>query len=137
MVSEKEIEKGKKNKNRNGPLRGKDWERGFTVEEHRVSEYVELYESIGYEVRVEAATPDEQEVEPDVHVPRQKLFVNPPQRQQGEWQVNQPFRARPARMPRVENRTQPHHAHDQDHDFVGLNGLHQTTRDPDETIDSL
>ena len=61
MVSEKEIEKGKKNKNRNGPLRGKDWERGFTVEEHRVSEYVELYESIGYEVRVEAATPDEQE----------------------------------------------------------------------------
>ncbi|MFX1458043.1 MAG: hypothetical protein ACFFBT_01135 [Promethearchaeota archaeon] len=42
-------------------LRGKDWERGFTVEENRVAEYVELYESIGYEVRVEPATPDEQE----------------------------------------------------------------------------
>ncbi len=41
--------------------RGKDWERGFTVEENRVAEYVELYESIGYEVRVEPATPDEQE----------------------------------------------------------------------------
>ena len=43
------------------PLRGKDWERGFTVEEQRVNEYVELYESIGYEVRVELATPNEQE----------------------------------------------------------------------------
>ena len=43
------------------PFRGKDWERGFTVEENRVAEYVELYESIGYEVRVEPATPDEQE----------------------------------------------------------------------------
>jgi len=41
--------------------RGKDWERGFTVEEQRVNEYKELYESIGYEVRVEPATPDEQE----------------------------------------------------------------------------
>jgi hypothetical protein len=39
----------------------KDWERGFTVEQDRVAEYVELYESIGYEVRVEPATPDEQE----------------------------------------------------------------------------
>ena len=43
------------------PIRGKDWERGFTVEEHRVEEYVELYESIGYEVRVEPATPNEME----------------------------------------------------------------------------
>ena len=43
------------------PIRGKDWERGFTVEENRVNEYVELYESIGYDVRVEPATPDEQE----------------------------------------------------------------------------
>ncbi len=39
--------------------RGKDWERGFTVEEQRVNEYKELYESIGYKVRVELATPDE------------------------------------------------------------------------------
>ena len=45
----------------NSPSRGKDWERGFTVEVNRVTEYVELYESIGYEVRVEPATPDEQE----------------------------------------------------------------------------
>ena len=59
MVSEKE--KSKENKDLNGPPGGKDWERGFTVEEGRVSEYVELYESIGYEVRVEPATPDEQE----------------------------------------------------------------------------
>ncbi|MFX0004820.1 MAG: hypothetical protein ACFE9C_10860 [Candidatus Hodarchaeota archaeon] len=43
------------------PLRAKDWERGFTVEKNRVAEYVELYESIGYEVRVEPATPNESE----------------------------------------------------------------------------
>ncbi len=59
MVSEKE--NSKERKDLKVPHRGKDWERGFTVEEHRVSEYVELYESIGYEVRVEPATPDEQE----------------------------------------------------------------------------
>ncbi|TET61659.1 MAG: hypothetical protein E3J52_00785 [Promethearchaeota archaeon] len=59
MVSEKE--KSEENKDLNVPPRGKDWERGFTVEEHRVDEYVELYESIGYEVRVEPATPDETE----------------------------------------------------------------------------
>ncbi len=59
MVSDKE--KNKEEKDLNIPLRGKDWERGFTVEEHRVDEYVELYESIGYEVRVESATPDDQE----------------------------------------------------------------------------
>ncbi len=59
MVSEKE--KSKENKALNVPPRGKDWERGFTVEERRVSEYVDLYESIGYEVRVEPAVPDEQE----------------------------------------------------------------------------
>jgi len=59
MVSDKE--KGKEEKDLNIPPRGKDWERGFTVEENRVAEYVELYESIGYEVRVEPATPDEME----------------------------------------------------------------------------
>ncbi len=59
MVSDKE--KNKDEKNLDNPLRGKDWEKGFTVEQHRVNEYVELYQSIGYEVRVEPATPDEQE----------------------------------------------------------------------------
>ena len=59
MVSDKD--KNKEIKVQEIPPRGKDWERGFTVEEGRVKEYVELYESIGYEVRVEPATPDEQE----------------------------------------------------------------------------
>ncbi|MFX1415132.1 MAG: hypothetical protein ACFFA2_15065 [Promethearchaeota archaeon] len=59
MVSKKE--KHEEEKEVNLRLRGKDWERGFTVEENRVNEYVELYESIGYEVRVEPAVPDEQE----------------------------------------------------------------------------
>ena len=59
MVSDKE--KGQEEKELEIPRRGEEWERGFTVEENRVAEYVELYESIGYEVRVEPATPDEQE----------------------------------------------------------------------------
>ncbi|MFX1527492.1 MAG: hypothetical protein ACFFB4_07950 [Promethearchaeota archaeon] len=59
VVSKKE--KHEEEKEVNLRLRGKDWERGFTVEENRVNEYVELYESIGYEVRVEPAVPDEQE----------------------------------------------------------------------------
>lgn len=48
----------KKDEKRN-PIRGKDWERTFTIEERRVDEYVDLYKSIGYEVRIEPATPDE------------------------------------------------------------------------------
>ena len=59
MVSDKE--KNKEIKVQEIPFRGKDWERGFTVEESRVKEYVELYESIGYEVRVEPATPNDVE----------------------------------------------------------------------------
>ena len=59
MVSDKE--KNKEISIQEIPLRGKDWERGFTVEESRVNEYVELYESIGYEVRVEPANPNETE----------------------------------------------------------------------------
>jgi len=59
MVSDKE--KSIEKKDLDLPVRGKDWERVFTVEEQRVNEYVELYESIGYEVRVEPSTPDEQE----------------------------------------------------------------------------
>ncbi|MGB5909691.1 MAG: hypothetical protein WBH31_00720 [Promethearchaeia archaeon] len=54
-------EKRKDEKKLDLPIRGKDWEKGFTVEENRVNEYVELYESIGYEVRVEPATPNEME----------------------------------------------------------------------------
>ncbi len=57
MVSDKE--KSNKKNDIDLPSRGKDWERGFTIEENRVKEYVELYESIGYEVRVEPATPEE------------------------------------------------------------------------------
>ena len=59
MVSDKEESKEKKDLD--VPPRGKDWERAFTVEENRVYEYVELYESFGYEVRVEPATPNEME----------------------------------------------------------------------------
>ena len=59
MVSNKE--ERQEEKDLEIPHRGEKWERGFTVEENRVTEYVELYESIGYEVRVDPATPDEQE----------------------------------------------------------------------------
>ncbi len=59
MASDKE--KKKEIKVQEIPPRGKDWERGFTMEECRVNEYVELYESIDYEVRVEPATPNEVE----------------------------------------------------------------------------
>ncbi len=47
--------------NQNGaiPEREKSWKRQFSVEEDRVSEFVELYESIGYEVRVELTVPNE------------------------------------------------------------------------------
>ena len=59
MVTNKE--KNKQEKDQEIPSRGKEWERTFTVEQNRVSEYKELYESIGYEVRVEPATPNEME----------------------------------------------------------------------------
>ncbi len=42
MVSDKENNKEKKDQNL--PKRGKNWERGFTIEENRVNEYLELYE---------------------------------------------------------------------------------------------
>jgi hypothetical protein len=35
-----------------------EWQRAFTSEEPRLSEMVELYESLGYEVRVEPACND-------------------------------------------------------------------------------
>ncbi len=37
------------------------WERKFTIEEHRVDEYKELYESLDQEVRVEPVVPGEME----------------------------------------------------------------------------
>ena len=37
---------------------GQGWVRQFTIEAERADEYVELYESMGHEVRVEAVTPD-------------------------------------------------------------------------------
>ncbi len=40
----------------NGETRG--WARRFTIEAERTDEYVELYELMGHEVRVETVTPD-------------------------------------------------------------------------------
>ncbi len=39
------------------------WIRQFTIEAERVDEYVELYESLGNEVRVEPVTPDVMQAE--------------------------------------------------------------------------
>ncbi|MFQ5857109.1 MAG: hypothetical protein ACE5LU_15975 [Anaerolineae bacterium] len=39
-------------------LEAQGWVRQFTVEAERADEYVELYESLGNEVRVETVTPD-------------------------------------------------------------------------------
>ncbi|MFQ6123973.1 MAG: hypothetical protein ACE5R6_05115 [Candidatus Heimdallarchaeota archaeon] len=44
-------------------LEKEGWTRQFTIEEHRVSEYVELYESLGHEVRVEPVEPSDLEME--------------------------------------------------------------------------
>ena len=56
MVTNKE-----EDKENTDPIEAEGWKRQFTVEHKRVSEYVELYESIGYEVRVEPAIPNEKE----------------------------------------------------------------------------
>ncbi|MFX1254639.1 MAG: hypothetical protein ACFFCZ_23710 [Promethearchaeota archaeon] len=48
-------------KTRKSQLEEEGWTRQFTIEEHRVSEYVELYESLGYEVRVEPVVPGEKD----------------------------------------------------------------------------
>jgi hypothetical protein len=56
-----DIDKNEGDDNQKISVREKGWKRGFTVEENRIAEFVELYESIGYKVRVEPATPDEQE----------------------------------------------------------------------------
>lgn len=39
-------------------LEAQGWTRQFTIEAERVDEYVELYESMGNEVRVELVTPE-------------------------------------------------------------------------------
>ncbi len=49
------------NTKRKSPLEEKGWERKFIIEEHRVNEYVELYESLDQEVRVEPVIPSEME----------------------------------------------------------------------------
>ena len=47
------------NTTKKSQLEKEGWIRQFTIEEHRVSEYVELYESLGHEVRVEPIDPSE------------------------------------------------------------------------------
>ena len=42
-------------------LEKEGWERKFTIEEHRVLEYAELYESLGLEIRIESVVPSERE----------------------------------------------------------------------------
>ncbi len=59
MKSNKELIKDEKVQQRRS--RGKDWERRFNVEESRVTEYVELYKSMGFEVYVENSTHNEME----------------------------------------------------------------------------
>ena len=51
------------NKAKRSQLEKEGWTRQFTIEEHRVSEYVEVYESLGHEVRVEPVVPSELEME--------------------------------------------------------------------------
>lgn len=40
-------------------LEGEGWVRQFTADEPRLSEAVELYASLGFEVRLEPVTPDD------------------------------------------------------------------------------
>ena len=42
-------------------LEKEGWERRFTIEEHRVKEYIELYEELNQEVRAEPVVPGEME----------------------------------------------------------------------------
>ena len=46
-------------KDRKNELEGQGWTRQFIADEPRLSEAVELYESLGYEVHLEPATPEE------------------------------------------------------------------------------
>lgn len=51
------------NKPKRTQLEKEGWTRQFTIEEHRLSEYVELYESLGHEVRVGPVEPSSLEME--------------------------------------------------------------------------
>jgi len=42
-----------------GKDRNEGWTRAFVVEESRVEEFVELYKSLGYEVKVEPVKPED------------------------------------------------------------------------------
>jgi len=44
-------------------LEQKGWKKQFTIEEHRVDEFAELYELLGQDVHVEVAIPSELEGE--------------------------------------------------------------------------
>lgn len=46
---------------RKSQLEKEGWEKKFTIEEHRVDEYVELYKSLNQEVLVEPVIPGEME----------------------------------------------------------------------------
>ncbi|MFW9905248.1 MAG: hypothetical protein ACFFFH_12990 [Candidatus Thorarchaeota archaeon] len=48
-------------KTRKSQLEKEGWEKKFTIEEHRVDEYVELYKSLNQEVLVEPVVPGEME----------------------------------------------------------------------------
>ncbi|MBI2303972.1 MAG: hypothetical protein HYU86_04405 [Chloroflexi bacterium] len=50
---------GGKPKSRDGQLRGEGWLRQFSIEEPRLSEFVNLYKSLGMEVHLEPMTPSE------------------------------------------------------------------------------
>lgn len=46
---------------RKSQLEKEGWKKKFTIEEHRVEEYRELYESLNQEVRIEPVVPGEME----------------------------------------------------------------------------
>jgi len=48
-----------KKRHRDDELKEQGWMKQNTIDEPRLSECVELYESLGYEVRLEPATPSE------------------------------------------------------------------------------
>lgn len=48
-------------KTKRSQLEKEGWEKKFTIEKHRVDEYVELYKSLNQDVRVEPVVPGEME----------------------------------------------------------------------------
>ena len=55
------MQKNSKNISRNEKLRQEGWTRRFIYDEPRLSEAVEIYETLGLEVRLESISPDELE----------------------------------------------------------------------------